>query len=132
MSFEIAVQTVVYGLLAGSAELNSLVEGIYDEAPEDATFPYVTIGESVHNEGDTVNTLGDDASVTVHCWSRYRGKKEVKEIQGAIYNALHRASATYSGYDIIDIHWDTSQSFTDQDGLTRHGVQSFTIFVDKA
>ena len=132
MSFEVAVQTAVFGLLSVNSALNALVVGVYDEAPEDAEFPYVTIGESVHNEGDTVNTLGDDASVTVHCWSRYRGKKQIKEIQGAIYDALHRANTTYAGYDIISINWDTSQSFIDQDGLTRHGVQSFTVFVDKS
>ena len=137
MSFETAVQTVIYQLLSADPALTALVKGVYDDVPEDPDlpqdqiFPYVTIGESIHNESDTVSVLGDDVSTIVHTWSRYRGRKETKQIQGAIYDALHRANGTYSGYDIISIDWENSQSFIDQDGLTRHGVQSFRVLIDK-
>jgi len=131
MSFEIAIQTVVYQTLTAYAPLMSVVEAVRDEVDEFQDFPYVTIGESIHNEWDTDNTLGDDTSITVHVWSRHKGKKETKTIQGEIYNALHRASASYGGYDIISIDWQDSQSFIDQDGETRHGVQTFRILIDK-
>lgn len=131
MGFEIAVQTIVFQELNASSEIGAEVTGIYDQAPEDATFPYITVGESTHNEFDTVDTLGDVATITVHVWSRYRGKKETKEIQALIYNVLHRANVTYSGFRRISIDWENSQTFIDQDGLTRHGVQTFRILIDK-
>lgn len=137
MSFEIAVQTVIYQILNGDSALDALIKGVYDDVPEDPdlpqdqVFPYVTIGESVHNEDDTVSVLGDSVSCVIHTWSRYRGRRETKLIQGAIYDALHRATGTYSGYNVISIDWETSQSFMDQDGLTRHGVQSFRVLIEK-
>jgi hypothetical protein len=131
MSFELAVQGVVYNTLFADAPLNALIQGVFDDVPQHQTFPYVSIGESTHNQDDTVGTLGDVASIIVHSWSRARGKKETKQIQGAIYDALHRKSATYTGYDIIGIDWEGSQSFTDADGLTRHGVTTFKILLQK-
>lgn len=131
MSFEIAVQTVVYQKLTESAALMSLVNGVFDEVPEYTDAPYITIGESTHNQDDTDTSLGDNATITINTWSEGRGKKETKTIQGAIYDAMHRVSASYAGYDIIAIDWENSQSFMDQDGLTRHGVQTFRILIDK-
>ena len=131
MSFELAVQELVYDLLSESAPLVAKVQGIYDEVSEFEEFPYVTIGEDIHNEDDTVSVLGDDCSITVHSWSRYRGRKETKQIQGLIYNALHRQTGTIVGYNVISIDWENSQSFLDSDGLTRHGVQTFRILTEK-
>lgn len=137
MSFEIATQTVIYQLLTGYAPLTALVKGIYDDVPESDSgdsvqFPYVTIGESTHNEFDTDNTTGDDTTTTVHVWSRQRGKKETKEIQGAVYDALHRQSPTYPGFIIFGIDWQTSLTLIDADGKTRHGVQTFRLILERA
>lgn len=131
MGFETAVQTAVYQKLSADAGLMALVTGVYDSVPQDAAFPYVTIGEDVHNAWDTFDSVGSDATITVHTWSVARGRKEVKEIQGAIYEALSRTVLTYSGYGIISIDFDGSQSFMDADGLTRHGVQTFRVLVER-
>jgi len=130
-SFELAVQGAVYNLLNASAYLKAIVMGVFDDVPQEQKFPYVSIGESTHNEDDTDDTLGDVATIAIHSWSRGRGKKQTKQIQGAIYDALHRKKATYSGYDIIAIDWEGSQSFIDADGLTRHGVTTFKILLQK-
>lgn len=131
MSFEIAIQTVIYQTLTSHAPLMAMVKGVFDDVSEDQTFPYVTIGESTHNENDTVAVFGDDSTITVHVWSGYEGRSETKRIQGAIYDALHRAKPTYSGYNIMGVDWVSSDSFIDTDGETRHGVQVFRILIDK-
>lgn len=131
MSFEIAIHTVIYQTLTSHAPLMAMVKGVFDDVSEDQTFPYVTIGESTHNENDTVAVFGDDSTITVHVWSRYEGRSETKRIQGAIYDALHRAKPTYSGYNIMGVDWVSSDSFIDTDGETRHGVQVFRILIDK-
>jgi len=130
MSYEIAVQTAVFGALTGRAELIALVD-VYDSVPQDAAFPYVTIGEDNHNEWDTDTTIGSDCSITIHTWSRARGRKETKQIQAEIYAALHRAELTHTGYKFDSCDWESSQSFTDADGLTRHGVQTFRIILER-
>lgn len=88
MSFETALQTAIYGILIADTALSGLVKGVYDDVPQpddtgDAgAFPYVTIGETVHTAWDTDTSRGDDASITIHIWSRYPGRKEIKQIQG--------------------------------------------------
>lgn len=132
MSFETAVQTAIYQALSGNAALAALVTGVYDNVPQGTAFPYVSIGQDVHNEWDTDTTQGSDCSITIHVWSRKRGRKEVKAIQAAIYDVLHRADLTQSGYKIDNLMWENSQSFMDADGKTRHGVQTFRMQIETA
>lgn len=137
MSFGIAIQTAIYDTLSAYAPLTALVTGIYDDVPQAAdsgagsAFPYVTIGEDVHQDWSTDTSLGDDATITVHTWSRYRGRKQTKEIQGAIYDALTRVDLVVTGYKMVAIDFIDEQSFVDTDGLTRHGVSTFRVILDE-
>lgn len=137
MSFETALQSAIYSVLNGDATLSGLVVGVYDDVPQavdsgdPAQFPYVNIGEAVHTEWDTDTSRGDDATITIHTWSRYAGRKEVKQIQGAIYDVLHRSALAVTGYATVSVDWQQSESFLDTDGETRHGVQTFRIILDE-
>ena len=126
----------MYAALTGSAGLMALVKGIYDAQPRTLgssalEFPYVTIGEDTHNDWSTDTESGDDATITVHTWSRYNGRKEEKAIQAEIYAALHRATLTVTGYALVSCDWISSDSLIDADGETRHGVQTFRLLLDQ-
>lgn len=127
---ETAVQTAIYGTLNSALSIP-----VYDHAPQkpDAAmgFPYVTIGEDTTSEWDTDTEIGGDVVCTIHTWSRFRGREEVKQIQGQIYTALHRASLAFSGYAFMDCFFETSDSFLDADGLTYHGVQTFRVHLEE-
>lgn len=131
MSYELAVQKVVFDALTNYAALSALVTGVHDSVPQNTAYPYVTVGEDVHNEWDTGTTIGSNASISIHSWSRARGRKETKQIQAAIYDVLHRSDLTIAGFKIDTIEWESSQSFVDADGLTRHGVQIFRILIER-
>lgn len=134
MSFEITIQTMIFNILKSDSSIYLMVDGVYDYVPADKPFPYITIGESTHNEFDTVNTLGDDASISVHVWTRgksYKGHKKTKEIQGAVYDAIHRKDVTLEGYRVNGIDWQNSTVFMDADGLTSHGVQNFRVLIER-
>lgn len=137
MSYEYAIQDCIADTLKSDSPLMAMVQGVYDSVPQandagaGALFPYVTIGEDTHVEWDTDTELGADVTITIHTWSRYRGRKEVKNIQGRIYEILHRANLSVSGYHLVGIDWLQSESFMDTDGLTRHGVQTFRITIEE-
>lgn len=131
MSFETALQTAIYVALSNDAPLSALVMGVYDDVPQSSAFPYVTIGEDVHTEWDTDTSSGSDATITIHAWSRAPGRKETKQIQGAIYDALHRSNLAVTGYATVGVDWQQSESFIDADGETRHGVQTFRVILDE-
>jgi hypothetical protein len=137
LSFEIAVQVAVYDKLKESAELSALVsDRIYDHVPQkvkecdkkqDMPFPYVTIGEDIHIDWSTYEKTGDECQIAIHTWSREKGRKEVKTIQGAIRTALDRVQLQYDGVCFVAIDWRGSSSELDPDGLTYHGVSEFRI-----
>lgn len=106
---------------------------VYDSVPQhetstDLDFPFVTIGEDNLLEWDTDLKNGYEATLTVHVWSRARGRLELKDIQSAIYGALHRADFAVGDYGVLGFTFINANSFLDPDGLTRHGVQQFKTF----
>lgn len=130
MSFGLAIQKAVFDKLSAATALTAITS-ISDDVGEFETYPYVTIGEDVLSEWDTCTTQGADGTITIHVWSRHKGRKQVKQIFSEIYTALHRQSLTVSGHDIISTMWVNETSFLDSDGLTRHGVQTYRLLVDK-
>ena len=146
MSAEYAIQQSIYSALRANANLSALLakdinnknnSAIYDNVPEsvdsgnDSVFPYVTIGDDTFLEWDTDNSVGKEGTLTIHSWSRYRGRKEVKEIQGAIYDVLHLSNLNITGYYSVLMLSEYSETLVDPDGLTRHGVQRFRLIVEK-
>jgi hypothetical protein len=136
-NFETVVQTAVYNKLANDAPLNAVIKSVYDNVPQavssgdDTNFPYATIGEDSHTTIDTDLELMNQVSITVHTWSRFSGRSETKQIQGLIYDALHRANLSETGYKFINIAQVNSESFLDSDGFTRHGVQTFNLMIEE-
>jgi len=129
-----ALQSGLYSLLAADTALTDLLAnspGIYDHVPHDAMTPYVAIGDTIVNDWDTDDSRGLDAEATLHVWSEYRGRFEAKQIQDAIYNALHRTDQlTVAGASVIDVFQTYADTELDPDGLTRHGVQRITITLE--
>lgn len=124
--FESTIQRLFLESLKGDASVSASVGGrIYDDVPQDTEYPYIVIGEDISTDESTDDGIRRISSLVVHIWSRYRGKKEVKEIQGLIELVLNRAELTDPEYDIVGIHLEQTDSFLDQDGLTRHGSMSF-------
>ncbi len=101
-----------------------------EDAGDDESFPYLTIGEDTFTPWDDDFTQGYESELNVHTWSRYRGRKEVKEIQQTIYDALHRHSISIAGYATINLHFEFADSVRDPDGLTHHGVSRFRLLIE--
>ena len=134
--FETPVHKAVYSALTANGTLLTKITGVYDHVPQDIggnenVFPYVNIGEDVVTEYDTDAVLGGSVSITVHAWSRYYGKKEVKDIMGEIYATLHRAEFSETGFRFISCDFESSQTLLDADGLTRHGILTFRILIER-
>lgn len=127
----LAVQGAVFSkLLAGTSFTNLVGTRLYDHVPastDPATFPYVEIGESTGESLDTKTELGFENTVVLHTWSRYRGRKETKQIQAAIYGLLHRGTLSITGFTHVNSEHEFTEVFTDPDGLTYHGIQRFRV-----
>lgn len=119
----VALQKAIYDKLTAD-----LSYSVFDDVPSGTDYPYIVIGEDTLIDYNTNEKSGFEATLTVHSWSDYPGRKEVKEIQGAIYNALNRQELTVTGYNFVECYQEFSETFLENDGITRHGVQRFKVF----
>lgn len=129
--FFTVVQKEIYSILANSAELGAVTNGVFDSVPQDTAYPYVTIGEDVFTDMSTDTELINSVSITIHTWSRFSGRSEIKKIQGVIYDLLNRAIISNNEFKFININQVTAQSQIDSDGETRHGIQTFNLILEE-
>lgn len=126
----VQAQKAIYETLTGDLPLMAMLTGIYDHVDQGTSFPYAVIGEDGASEWDTDTEVGADSTITIHTWSRERGRKETKEIQERIYEILHRQDMTIEDAIFRFLLWQFSDSFLEPDGITRHGVMRFRLVYD--
>ena len=105
---------------------------VHDHVSSGTAFPYVVIGEETNTDDSSSKDVDfNEFTLTIHTFSRNRGRKEAKQIMARIYTLLHKASLTVTGANHINTRFEYSDVVREQDGLTYHGVQRFrTILHD--
>jgi len=132
------LQLGIYTALKEDAPLSALVVGVYDnptqagDPADDSLFPFVTISDGTSQPWDTDTERGDECIAQVHVWSRASHSLEAKQIQDAIYGALHRGTISIAGSVFIGSDYITQTVQRDADGVTRHGIQEFRIIYEEA
>jgi len=126
------LQEAIYTALRADAGIKALVGDparIYDNVPQQTTYPYITIGDDTAAEAGAADFDGQEITLTMHAWSQDRGRKEVKDILAAIYAALHDAVMAVTGATHVNLRWEFSDTFRDADGQTYHGVTRFRSYI---
>ena len=125
----LALQKTIFDALDGDSTLQSLVTDVFDFVPETTAFPYVKVGEETAVDNGTKTLQGNEHTLVIHTFSRYRGSKETKEIMSRIYALLHESSLTVSGASLVNLRFEFSDIIKENDGLTTHGLQRFRAMV---
>lgn len=133
-----AVQAGIYARLMSYTPLTSLVgSNVFDFVPSTARPPYVLIGDDTAVDWSTKTKSGWEVTLAIHCWDFEKaGRKSVKAILSAIYDALHRqeASITVNGFTLVQLQSEFETTFQDtseagQSDHFYHGVQRFRALV---
>jgi hypothetical protein len=127
------LQRAVYQTLSADASIKAELGDparIYDDPPGDAVFPYLTIGEARAKDWSGVEGAFEH-DLRLHVFSRYAGRREVKRILGAVYDALHDASMTLAGHALVNIRFVFGDAFRRVDGETYQGVARFRAVTQK-
>ena len=130
-SFEL--QKTIFTTLNGDNTITSTFSAtVHDHVPQGTSFPYIVIGEETMTDESSAKTLDfNNFTLTIHIFSRNRGRKEAKQIMARIYELLHTANLSVSGATHVNTRFEFSDIVKEQDGLTYHGVQRFrTILQD--
>jgi len=129
-----ALQRSIYQALANSSGLTALLGGvrIYDDAPQAASFPFITLGQSVIRDWSTGTEDGAEHSLTLHVWSRSGGKKQVQEIIEAIKAELHDQPLLLADHHLVNLRHEVSEARLDPDGDTFHGIVRYRAVTEPA
>lgn len=100
--------------------------GVFDEVPENATFPYVVVNDQgTEQNDDTFDGQSVQGTFTIDIWSRELGWQESLTILDRLNALLHRttqATLPLPGgvWSLIGLRFDNSLQARDPDGLSRH------------
>lgn len=102
---------------------------VYDDVPEGTAAPYINIGEETAINDGTKTVDAVEHTLTIHIWSEYRGRYEIKHIMQQVYQNLHNTAITVSGASLVNIRQEFATTLEEADGITRHGVMRFRAIV---
>lgn len=104
---------------------------LYDEVPEDAVHPYITLGSITEVPDDAHDRQGLESTVVLHIWSRYRGYREGAEILAELDRVLDRKPLAVAGYTDVSIAHAHHQSARDPDPEIRHINVAYRVWMTK-
>lgn len=121
------LQKAIHAALAGDAALTGLLGGVrvYDQTPANVPFPYITFGRTSVYDWGTGTESGTEQLLTLHVWSKGRGKKETLELMEAISARLHDAGLALDGHALVNLRQEFSEVVFDEDLAVHHGLLRF-------
>lgn len=126
------LQKSLYAALVNDTELTTLLSGpkIFDDVPQGASFPYVTIGESTVRDWSTGSEQGLEHILTLHVWSRAKGRKQVHEIMDVMTKNLHDSTLPVAGHTLVNFRHELSEARRENDGETYHGIVRYRAITE--
>lgn len=119
-----SLQESIFQALTNDPALTTLLGGahVFDDVPQDASFPYVTLAQSEARDWSTGTEEGSEHIVTLHVWSRAGGKKETQAIVEAVQDVLHDADLTLSDHRLINLRQERAEVRLEPDGETYRAI----------
>ncbi len=74
------LQSALYALLDNDAELHAIIHGIYDAAPENPVFPYITLSDIQIEDASARSLPISEIHFELNIWSTYQGRAELYNI----------------------------------------------------
>ena len=102
-----AMQKAVYAALRADdgvkAELGDPPR-IFDNPPKGEAYPHVVIGEGRVTPLDGVDGAAEH-EIRLQIFSRHAGRREIRRIIDALYDALHEADFAIDGHRLVNIRF---------------------------
>jgi hypothetical protein len=126
MSSATELQKAIFAALGGNAALTAVIGArIFDHAPANAAFPYITFGRTSVYDWSTGTESGAEQLFTLHVWSKGRGKREALEIMELARQALHDAPLALEGHALVNLRLEFSEARYDDRNEAHHGLLRF-------
>lgn len=127
------LQKAMFAALTANAALVALMGGarIFDRAPTDAAFPFVTFGRTSVFDWSTSTEDGLEHLVTLHVWSKAKGRKEAFAILDAMRTVLG-TPLSLDGQHLVNFRFEFAEVTFDDDISVHHGLLRLRAVTESA
>jgi hypothetical protein len=127
------LQKAVFEALAANAAVTALLGGgkIYDHAPANVAFPYLTFGGTSIFDWSTGTESGTEQLFTLHVWSKAKGKKETLAIMEAVRALLDDGSLELDAHHLVNMRLEFAEARYDEDLSVHHGLLRFRAVTEE-
>jgi len=133
--FALALQKGLRAALVANTGVIALVGArIYDEPPQNVTFPYIRFGDIEPGAFDTDTIEGSLTGISIEVHSRSAsGRVEAVRMVEAVRDALHRQepSVTVAGHTLVELIYQTYSVTRDNEGRGYTAVISLQAMLEK-
>jgi len=116
------LQKALYELLSSKQST-----AVYDDVPEDASFPCITFGSFTAKQNGSKDTDINDVTLQIDIWSEYQGKAEINGIVNDVCMVLSNCyiDLSASNFKTLRQSCDFVEVFPEDSG-GYHGVITFS------
>lgn len=121
------LQVAIVAKLKGDAALVVLlnaVQAVYDQPPEPAEYPYVSVGDHLSTPDNDLTSYGREVTETIHVWTQARSNASGQAIANRIIELLdhQERELPVAGHKVVSVRHEFDQALTDPDPQIRHHV----------
>lgn len=128
------LQKAIRDALIADAAFVSLLGGakIYDHAPAQTPYPYVTFGRTAGYDWSTGTERGLEQLLTLHVWSKGKGKAEAETIVARLRSLLEQGGLALETHHLVSLVFDYAEVRYDDDLTLYHGLLRFRALLEIA
>jgi hypothetical protein len=133
MSAHWGLQEACVAALAADAGVRALAGDparIHDDVPRNPVYPFLTVGEGSETDWSVQGSEGIEARILISAWSRYAGRKEVKDLIHRVRTVLHDASLGLTAWRLINLRMESADYARGPGGAYR-GTARFRAAMEK-
>lgn len=120
--FEIISQDATVLALLGAAR-------VYDFVPDNPTFPYVTIADSIFLPSGSHTHHGFEVTATIHVWALAAGRKTGNAIAARIFQLLHDQDLEVPNFPTLSCLEIQNLALVEEDRKTHHNFCQYRILL---
>ena len=127
------LQKALFAALAADTGLTALLGPgkVFDHAPANVAFPYVSLGRTGVYDWSTGTESGTEQLLTLHVWSKAKGRREVLAVMEAIRARLAGAALTLDDHHLVNLRLECAEARYDDDLSVHHGLLRFRAVTEE-
>lgn len=125
-----AIQKAIVSTLQNDSQLMDMINGIFDDIPQQENYPLIFIGEPTEERFDTFDKIGKDVTFELQIWSEYKGYKQSYQILDIISQLLDYQEIAIDDYHTVYIRAETVNAFRPERKL-RQIIVDFRVIVQE-